>query len=40
MDPIHPNQLTQVKYQRQLQLMQTEEKMASHLLRWHQLKRV
>ncbi len=35
---IHPDQLPQVKYERQLQLIQTEEKVASHSLRRHQLK--
>jgi hypothetical protein len=37
-EPIHPDQLPQVKYERQLQLIQTEEKVASHSLRQHQLK--
>ena len=39
-EPIHPDQLPQVKYERQLQLKQTEEKVASHSLRRHQLKMV
>jgi hypothetical protein len=36
-EPILPDQLPQVKYERQLQLIQTEEKVASHSLRRHQL---
>jgi hypothetical protein len=37
---MHSAQLSQVIYERQLQLKQTEEKVASHSLRRHQLKMV